>query len=259
VSNGAQMRAGALGTIIAVFAAVGVVYGRGVRMPTSVRGGTPFNDDFQTNMTAWWEYTDDVMQTPPFRALPSLCSLNASLATSPDWYGLIASNSDAPCPSQCSGAASAACHLQGLLAEGYGELDVTMRAAYNPDNQGPPPSNTLSCVSLYTDTPQWNEIDLCFIGNQLNYLQCYIYIDGNLQPSSANVELPFDPTAGFHRYTVNWTPTSVTWSVDGAVIHTATTGIPWESTLTVRIIVRPLTAFEGEAHFAVARVAFIPS
>jgi endo-1,3-1,4-beta-glycanase ExoK len=144
--------------------------------------------------------------------------------------------------------------------EGYGTLDVTMRAAYNPSTQGNPPQNVLSCVSLYTDTPSWQEIDICFVGNYVNYVQAYVYIGGNLQPGSKNVQLPFDPTQGFHRYTVVWSPTSITWSVDGAEIHSYTNGtIPSASTLTVRVIVRPVSAYEGEAHFAVARISYIPA
>lgn len=38
--------------------------------------------------------------------------------------------------------------------------------------------------------------------------------------------LPFDPSADFHRYGFLWTPTHITFTVDGAAVRTYTDGIP---------------------------------
>ncbi len=38
--------------------------------------------------------------------------------------------------------------------------------------------------------------------------------------------LAFNPFDDFHTYTVEWTPSFIRWSIDGAELYTTTTGIP---------------------------------
>lgn len=52
---------------------------------------------------------------------------------------------------------------------------------------------------------------------------------GGRQTHSETLTIPFDPTAGFHEYRFDYSPTSVTFYADGRPIKTWNDGIPQTS------------------------------
>jgi len=77
--------------------------------------------------------------------------------------------------------------------------------------------------------------------------------------------------AGYHNYTVTWTPSSIAWSVDGAVYRNTSTEpalqgapIPWRP-MTMRLVFRttngtvgPRNAYTPEAHVYIAALRYTP-
>lgn len=97
----------------------------------------------------------------------------------------------------------------------FGKVDVVMKAA--------PGTGIISSAVLMSD--DLDEIDWEFSGNnfaaghgqvQTNYFGKGIVLgyDRGTMPAIA------DPTADFHTYTLDWSPTQLVWSVDGSVIRT---------------------------------------
>ena len=92
----------------------------------------------------------------------------------------------------------------------YGTFEITMKGT---SRQG-----IISSFFLYTDSPQHDEIDIEFVGNtplQFNYFQNGV--GGNEQDYVYPVG--FDPVANFNTYAIVWTPTSITWRVNGVDVH----------------------------------------
>lgn len=89
-------------------------------------------------------------------------------------------------------------------------------------------------VSIYTPWPadDWNELDFEFLGAFKDRIQtnAMIYtgppvakpVDHSVPPTGHEemIQLPFDPSADFHLYAFEWTPTSVRYLIDGKVTRT---------------------------------------
>ncbi len=94
----------------------------------------------------------------------------------------------------------------------YGTFQVVMKGTNRP--------GVISSFFLYTDSPQHDEIDVEFVGNtplQFNYFQKGAGHHEHDYPYPAG----FDPIADFNTYAIVWTPTSITWHVNGTPVHTA--------------------------------------
>jgi beta-glucanase (GH16 family) len=86
-------------------------------------------------------------------------------------------------------------------------------------------------VLIYTPwpPPDWNEIDIEFLGKSTNQVQFNTMINippadpltGHLQYPRV-VTLGFNATTEFHTYSIEWVPGTVRFLVDGALLHTAT-------------------------------------
>ena len=67
-------------------------------------------------------------------------------------------------------------------------------------------------------SPVHNEIALCFSGSDSTSLHLSYWYDATAH--TTYVALPFEFSSGLHEYGVVWAPDALTFSVDGAVVHT---------------------------------------
>ena len=96
-----------------------------------------------------------------------------------------------------------------------------------------------SLVLIYTPWPadDWNELDVEYLGRYGDRVQfnAMVYtgppttppVTQSVAPTQypRSVMLPFDPSADFHVYTMEWTPADARFYVDGELLHTWSTQI----------------------------------
>jgi beta-glucanase (GH16 family) len=96
-----------------------------------------------------------------------------------------------------------------------------------------------SLVTIYTPWPadNWNELDIEYLGAHSQGLQynAQVYTGPPTTPPVTNPvsptpdlhqdTLPFDPSADFHVYTVEWTPAGARFLIDDELRHTWTRNI----------------------------------
>lgn len=99
----------------------------------------------------------------------------------------------------------------------YGYYSVCMKAAKC--------SGVISSFFLYTNRPQWDEIDLEFLGNDTTKVQFNYYSNGAGGHEYVHY-LGFDASEAFHEYGFDWQKDAITWYVDGKAIYRAQTDIP---------------------------------
>ncbi|MFA6456251.1 MAG: family 16 glycosylhydrolase [Bacteroidota bacterium] len=97
----------------------------------------------------------------------------------------------------------------------YGRFEVRMKPAQRV--------GILSSFFTYNDnypkTP-WNEIDIEILGRYADDVQFNpITPTGNHE---VHRQIAFNPSQDFHTYAFEWTPSSVTWFVDGNAVHQQT-------------------------------------
>ncbi|MGK4000196.1 glycoside hydrolase family 16 protein [Sorangium sp. So ce1024] len=90
-----------------------------------------------------------------------------------------------------------------------------------------------SLVTIYTPWPadNWNELDIECLGAQPNNVQfnAMVYTGAPVRPPVTQsvsptqyprkVDLGFDPSADFHTYQIEWTPSGARFSVDDVLRH----------------------------------------
>ena len=100
----------------------------------------------------------------------------------------------------------------------YGEYSARMRTPHAP--------GSLSALFLYQDVPGGNdEIDLEIYNDGSRRALLTSWIAGKAV-REARLELPFDPAAAVHEYTIRWSPREIVFLADGAVLRRFTSGIP---------------------------------
>lgn len=96
-----------------------------------------------------------------------------------------------------------------------------------------------SLVLIYTPWPadDWNELDVEYLGRYSDRVQfnAMVYTGPPTTPPVSQsvmptqypkmVMLPFDPSADFHVYAMEWTPSDARFYVDGDLLHTWSTHI----------------------------------
>lgn len=97
--------------------------------------------------------------------------------------------------------------LSSTRAVWYGKVSVTLKT-----------SRTQGVVSAFIlMSPVKDEIDYEFIGSFLETAQTNFYWQGYLNyTNSQNISLS-NTFENYHTYTIDWTPDTITWSVDGQV------------------------------------------
>ncbi|WP_428929729.1 family 16 glycosylhydrolase [Marinibacterium sp. SX1] len=133
----------------------------------------------------------------------------------------------------------------------YGQYEVTMQVS---DEDG-----VLSSFFLYTGAPHGtltSEIDFEFLGDDTTKVLLTFHTpegsDGQL------VDLGFDAAAGFHTYTIDWAPDSITWYADGVALRQVTDadiGIPAEPSFMFMSIWTGANGFTGTPRHNVSATA----
>lgn len=117
--------------------------------------------------------------------------------------------------------------MRSIEALKYGKVEARARFAKGP-------GVVSALVLIYTPWPadDWNELDFEFLGNRKDRIQtnAMVYtgppttgpVDHSVSPTGHEqmVDLAFDPTADFHVYGLEWTPTSVRYLIDGKLVRT---------------------------------------
>ena len=84
---------------------------------------------------------------------------------------------------------------------------------------------TVSSFFTYTRNPQWDEIDIEFLGKDTTKVQFNYYTNG-VGGHEKLYDLGFDASEDFHEYGFYWQKDSIIWYVDGVAVYKATTNIP---------------------------------
>lgn len=102
---------------------------------------------------------------------------------------------------------------------GYGRFEAEIKAARGP--------GLVTGFFLHRDSPR-QEIDIEIAGDDPGRMLVNVYfnpgdegatLDYGYRGSPCRVELGFDATLDFHRYSIDWRPDRIVWSVDGRVVH----------------------------------------
>ena len=120
-----------------------------------------------------------------------------------------------PCPSGCSNMPYAAGEYRSNSMYSHGRYEVRMKPAkYSGAMTG-----SLFTYTGPTDGNPWDEIDIEFIGKNLNVFQANYFTNG-VGGHETVVNLGFDASAAFHTYAFEWTGSSIKWYVDGVLVVT---------------------------------------
>ncbi len=62
-----------------------------------------------------------------------------------------------------------------------------------------------------------------FVGSHTNQVETNYYSKNqNDHTHGKTHQLSFSPQSGIHKYAIDWTPSYITWSIDGTIVRTAT-------------------------------------
>jgi GR25 family glycosyltransferase involved in LPS biosynthesis len=104
-------------------------------------------------------------------------------------------------------------------AFGHGRFEAEIRAARG--------SGVVTGFFLHRDSPR-QEIDIELTGHDPHRMLVNVFFNPGdegatvafgYRGSPCRIELGFDATQDFHRYTIDWRPGCITWSVDGKAVH----------------------------------------
>ncbi len=108
----------------------------------------------------------------------------------------------------------------------YGRFEVVLKPAKA--------SGVITAFFLYRFDP-WQEIDAEILGKDPTQLLVNVYYNpgdpGDLynygyRGTPVLIDLGFDASKEFHRYTVEWEPAAIRWFVDGRLVHVRKAGRP---------------------------------
>lgn len=106
---------------------------------------------------------------------------------------------------------------QSYKTYGYGYYSVRMKAIKR--------EGVVSSFFTYTRNPQWDEIDIEFLGKDTTKVQFNYFTDG-VGKHEKLYNLGFDASEGFHEYGFKWEENKITWYVDGKGVYAASVSIP---------------------------------
>jgi beta-glucanase (GH16 family) len=148
-------------------------------------------------------------------------------------FGIIGQNNDTlnihafPTPASALAQCSNQPYISGIISTHdwfsflYGRASVVAKL---PAGQGAWPAFWM--LGADDDYGASGELDIFEAGQGFsNGFQSTVHgmYGGNWQTPHGNPKLPFDPTAGFHTYTVDWAPDTITWYADGVSYFQAPT------------------------------------
>ncbi|KAK6511327.1 hypothetical protein TWF481_000248 [Arthrobotrys musiformis] len=156
-----------------------------------------FKDDPALGTTFSWDYTKNHGEAPRF----DIVSSAARITYQDDGMHMsVRQKGDSPT-------------LQSQFYIFWGRAEIVMKAG--------PGAGIVSSLVFQSDV--LDEIDVEFIGNQPGNVQTNIFSKGNQDVHIYGANTGVADTVGvFHKYTVDWTPEQITWSIDGNVVRVLT-------------------------------------
>ena len=112
------------------------------------------------------------------------------------------------------------CHAKTHASGEYRTLSSYGHGRYTVRMQASDVNGTISSMFTYTGSfegTEHDEIDIEILGKDPTKLQLNYWRNGHEHPHT--VELGFDASEAMHTYTFEWTPDSITWYVDGVLVH----------------------------------------
>lgn len=94
----------------------------------------------------------------------------------------------------------------------YGYFEGRLRVA-----RGPGMVTSFFTYAQQDGAKRPNEIDIEILGRNPRVLEATIHENG--KPTHTKIALPFDASADFHTYGIEWLPDTVRWYADGNMIH----------------------------------------
>lgn len=101
----------------------------------------------------------------------------------------------------------------------YGRFEAGIKAAKGP--------GLVTGLFLHRNTPR-QEIDIEILGKDTTKMLVNVFynpgsdganFDYGYRGTPVLIELGFDAAKEFHRYSIDWSPTSIRWSIDGRLVH----------------------------------------
>ena len=202
-------------------------------------------DDFTTRNDSMWTYANEKLAKVEDGVtwyLKNHSAVNIPLSSG-EGRGMGIVCNDQPCvhnPSLCHGALTASDHVHSVRTVSYGEHRLRFRPPYNANNTSPDevyayftagyatgkPAKTLASNAVHAEknVSWWNEMNFGFRndarghGPSSHVVSCEWHADtGHYE--EFYVDLGFDFRDGFHTYVLQHRVDSLTWIVDGRVIH----------------------------------------
>ncbi|MCH5163172.1 MAG: family 16 glycosylhydrolase [Clostridiales bacterium] len=110
---------------------------------------------------------------------------------------------------------------QSYNTYGYGYYSVRMKPIKR--------EGVVSSFFTYVGWPQWDEIDIEFLGKDTTKVQ-FNYFTNGVGKHEKLINLGFDASEGYHEYGFKWEEDKITWYVDGKGVYKATANIPTHDT-----------------------------
>ncbi|KAF3254739.1 hypothetical protein TWF217_010306 [Orbilia oligospora] len=153
-----------------------------------------FKDDPALGTTYSWDYTKNHGEAPRFDIVSSASRISYQ---DDGMHMSVTMRGDSPT-------------LQSQFYIFWGRAEIVMKAG--------PGAGIVSSLVFQSDV--LDEIDVEFIGNQPGNVQTNIFSKGNQDVHIYGANTAVADTVGvFHKYTVDWTPQQITWSIDGNVVR----------------------------------------
>ncbi|KAF3218397.1 hypothetical protein TWF679_000925 [Orbilia oligospora] len=153
-----------------------------------------FKDDPALGTTYSWDYTKNHGEAPRFDIVSSASRISYQ---DDGMHMSVTMKGDSPT-------------LQSQFYIFWGRAEIVMKAG--------PGAGIVSSLVFQSDV--LDEIDVEFIGNQPGNVQTNIFSKGNQDVHIYGANTAVADTVGvFHKYTVDWTPQQITWSIDGNVVR----------------------------------------
>jgi endo-1,3-1,4-beta-glycanase ExoK len=157
-------------------------------------------------------------------------------------------------------------HMSSKSNYSYGRSGWYVRVAHTSSG-GDPPSNAFTCVSLYVNSPEHNEIAICWPPLNTSEVHLNYWVGDTIdndKDHQKKLNLGFDAAKEFALYEAEWTPSSLRFYINGKLVWDlsgeAGVSLPWEP-MSHRLIIRPNndpSDYLGDAQMSLGYVFFEP-
>lgn len=105
--------------------------------------------------------------------------------------------------------------LQSMQVSSFGAYGAAIRTAAG--------TGLNTALFTYTGSPTHDEVDFEFLGKNPSTVQLNYYV-GGVGGHETVINLGFDASAAVHAYSFQWGPHSISWYVDGKLVHQTKVG-----------------------------------